>query len=143
MTTTKLVVDTNIVMSALMTPEGRIGKTILDISNKVQLIACHYLYVELFHHKDKILKINKMPESDFLELLLHLLNRFEFISEERIPSEHWQQAIHLVADIDPKDTAHVALALHLNAPLWTGDQTLITGLRAKGFALVTTTAELT
>lgn len=100
-----------------MTPQGRIGKAILDIAGNVQLVACHYLYVELFHHKDKILKINRMSEPDFLELLLHLLNRFEFINEERIALHHWQQATYLVADIDPKDTAHVALALHLNAPL--------------------------
>jgi predicted nucleic acid-binding protein len=36
-------------------------------------------------------------------------------------------------DVDPKDAPFVALALHLDAHLWTSDTDLKTGLRAKGF----------
>ena len=35
--------------------------------------------------------------------------------------------------MDLKDTPFVALALHLDAHLWTDDKELKTGLRAKGF----------
>ncbi len=46
-------------------------------------------------------------------------------------------------DVDLKDLPFVALALHLNAPPWTGDRKLADGLRAKNFPLLITTAELT
>ena len=138
----RLVIDTNIMMSALITPQGRVGRSILEVAKQSRLMACHHMYVELFHHKEKILKSNKLTESDFLELLLHLLNKCEFVNEERIAPDCWQRADQLVNDIDPKDTPFIALALHLNAPLWTGDRKLADGLRAKNFPLLITTAEL-
>ena len=36
----------------------------------------------------------------------------------------------------------VALALHLNCPLWTGDGKLLRGLRRKGFKLLMTNDDL-
>lgn len=128
-----VVIDTNILMSALITPHGRIGRAIFNVARDFRLVACHYLYVEIFHHKEKILKANKMPENDFLELLLYVLNQIEFYNEQRISPENWQKATDLVHDIDPKDIAHIALTIHHDALIWTGDQPLKKGLIAKGF----------
>lgn len=128
-----IVVDTNTLMSALITPQGRIGRGIFSVAKEFELIACHYLYVEIFHHKEKILKANKLPENDFLELLLYVLNQIEFINEQHILPTHWQKAHDLVADIDAKDQPHVALALHSGGLIWTGDQPLKKGLIEKGF----------
>lgn len=36
-------------------------------------------------------------------------------------------------DVDAKDTPFAALAIELDAPLWTGDKKLVLGLRKKGF----------
>ncbi|MBP7534856.1 MAG: hypothetical protein KA783_10450 [Chitinophagales bacterium] len=44
-----------------------------------------------------------------------------------------QKAYDLCKDIDEKDLAFVALALELNALLWTGDQKLRKGLESKNF----------
>jgi len=43
------------------------------------------------------------------------------------------EAHRLCGDVDQKDTPHVALALHLDAPLWTEDGELVRGLKAKDF----------
>ena len=45
----------------------------------------------------------------------------------------WMRARRLCDGVDLKDTPFVALALHLDANLWTVDQELKRGLRAKGF----------
>lgn len=39
----------------------------------------------------------------------------------------------LCRDVDENDVAYVALALELEADLWTSDRELETGLRKKGF----------
>ena len=43
------------------------------------------------------------------------------------------EAQRLCAPTDPKDTPYVALALHLDAELWTLDEELKAGLRLRGF----------
>ncbi len=45
----------------------------------------------------------------------------------------WMQARRLCDGVDLKDTPFVALALHLDATLWTVDEEFKRGLRAKGF----------
>lgn len=46
----------------------------------------------------------------------------------RITGRTWLKADDFTAGIDAKDTPYVALALHLGAPLWTGDLKLSKGL---------------
>ena len=43
------------------------------------------------------------------------------------------EAYRLCREVDEKDTAYVALALHLDGRLWTHDSELKIGLRARGF----------
>lgn len=117
-----LVVDANILMSALITQQGKVAVTLLDVSEQFQLISCHFLYIELFKHKEKLVKLSRLPEADFLEYLLGILNRIEFLSESLLPDVCINQARELVADVDPRDVYYVALALHQNARLWTGDR---------------------
>lgn len=49
----------------------------------------------------------------------------------------------LVEGTDPDDVDFVALALHLNAGLWTGDKPLYNGLKAAGFDTVFNTVDTT
>lgn len=138
-----LIVDANILMSALITQQGRVAATLIAASERYQFISCHFLYVELFKHKEKLVKLSRLPEADFLELLLGLLNRVEFLNESLLPEEVVQQAHQLVDDIDPRDVYYVALTLHHNTRLWTGDRKLADGLQAKGVSFLCTTADLT
>ncbi len=137
-----LVIDTNIVISILISGQGAVSQTFIEASLTHHFVSCHFLYVELFKHKDKLLKLSKLPEPDFLDYLLRVLNRIEFISETLIPAETQARALKLVAPTDPNDVAFIALSLHLNAPLWTGDRRLQEGLQARGFTNLITTADL-
>ncbi|MDZ7263984.1 MAG: PIN domain-containing protein, partial [candidate division KSB1 bacterium] len=71
--------------------------------------------------------------SDVYEFLNSILKKINFVNEDFISIENWQEAFRLCSDIDQKDTPFVALALELNAMLWTGDNKLKRGLIAKGF----------
>ena len=62
-----------------------------------------------------------------------LLNRKSGFAEILLESEHRRAAYALCSDIDETDTPHVALALELDGALWTGDNTLKSGLERKGF----------
>ena len=56
-----------------------------------------------------------------------------FIEEGTIPIGTWMEARRLCKEVDPKDTPFVALTLHLDGSLWTSDEELMAGLRARGF----------
>jgi putative PIN family toxin of toxin-antitoxin system len=138
----RLVVDTNIVISSLLNPNGVVGSVLLKEAKEIEKLTCQFLYVELFDKKDKMLSISKLEEEDFLSLLYFVIKEITFISEKQIETKNWEEASELVKGIDEKDVAFVALTLQTNALLWTGDKKLCNGLRAKGFQSVITTQEL-
>ena len=107
-----------------------------------ELYCPHFLIVELFDKKERILKYSKLTTSDISELYYQILKRITFVNEALIADESLQEAYDLVADIDLKDLPFVALAIQTQIPLWTGDRVLTDGLRAKGFELLKTTSEL-
>ena len=53
----KLVIDTNIVISALMKSDGIIGGILLKELQDVEKLSCYYLYIEVFSKKDGSLNI--------------------------------------------------------------------------------------
>ncbi|MGB0930946.1 MAG: PIN domain-containing protein [Chitinophagales bacterium] len=138
----KIVIDTNIVISTLIKSDGSIGKLLLRELNDFDKIACHYLYIELFDKKEKMLKLSKLTDEEFLDLLYLLIKKVDFINEEQITDENWKKAFDLTKDVDVKDISHVALTIHTNAKLWTGDKKLYNGLKAKGFEDVINTNEI-
>lgn len=138
----KVILDTNIFFSALIKPDGKIAEIILNPAFHFEKYTCYYLYIELFKHKDKILKVSKLSESELLEVFYALIRRVAFINESHIPKDIYQFAYELVKDIDPNDTPFVALNTHLNAYLWTGDLQLRDKLKTKGYQNVISTREL-
>jgi len=99
----------------------------------VQFITPRFLFVELFKHKDRIVRASKKSEDDVLESLHTLVAAMEFMDESAIPIGTWLEAHRLCAPTDPKDTPYVALALYVDGELWTEDEELKQGLRARGF----------
>lgn len=97
------------------------------------LHAPRFLFVELFKHKERLLRASRLPEADLLDALHALVARVGFTDEALIPLGTWMEAFRLCAPTDEKDTPYVALALHLDAELWTEDAELKAGLRARGF----------
>jgi predicted nucleic acid-binding protein len=138
----KIIVDTNIVFSAILNSSGKIGKILLNAKDHFQFYSCDFLRVEITKHKDRLLQLTKLSEKELSELENLVTGNITFINEGLIPSEIIKSTEAILLHIDPNDTPFVALAQHLKATLWTGDLKLIRGLKAKKFKQVISTAEL-
>jgi predicted nucleic acid-binding protein len=126
-----IVVDTNILFSALLSGESAFAKLLL--TSPYRFFITEQVLVELFKHKERILKLSKLSEDDIVRFFYVLLKRLVLYKEDLITPENRAAAYELCRDIDETDTPHVALTLELDGWLWTGDKTLKDGLRGKGF----------
>jgi len=138
----KIIVDTNIIFSALLSSNNTIVKLLIDDSENLQFFSCNFLNVELKKHHEKLAKYSKLSSSALVEAEELLLHKIIFINERLLPSNLFLQTEELLASIDTKDTPFVALTFYLKATLWTGDMKLYNGLKAKNFDNVITSKEL-
>jgi len=136
-----IIVDTNIVFSALLNSTGRIGHVLFNAGGYLEFYSCKFLQKEVYNHFDKIQKHAKLNRNDLLELLNLIESRICFIDEDLLPTVTVEEAMKLVCDVDEDDLAFVALANHIDGLLWTGDKTLIRGLKQKGYQSTVTTME--
>ena len=127
----KIVVDTNIVISCLLAAGHRFSEVLF--SNSYEIYSCNFLMVELFKHRGKIIQYSESDEGEVLKHLHNILGNIHFVNDNFIDKTHRHRAFELCVDIDPKDAPFVAIALELDALLWTGDKRLKEGLKAKGF----------
>ena len=127
-----VVVDTNLVFSALVSRRARLREVLLNEPD-LRLLCPRFLFVELFKHKERITRATELSEDELLEFLNAILSRVQFVDEGAIPIGTWVEARRLCRGTDEKDCPFVALALHLDIQLWTGDEELKTGLQARGF----------
>lgn len=135
-----LIADTNILFSAVLKRDSREFSVIL--SGQHDIFVCQYAIVELFKHKEKILRLTRCDEDELLEMLYIILKEVNVYNESDIPQPVFNEARFLCSDIDPMDTIFVAIALELNAFLWTGDKKLTNGLSAKGFESCISTTQI-
>lgn len=138
----KIIVDSSLLFSSLIKPDGKISEIFLNPLFKFEKYTCYFLYVEIFKHKERILELSKLQEPELLDILYRNIRKVEFVNEERIPSSIFQKAYFLTKNIDPKDTPFVALTMYLKGLLWTSDKPLYNGLKKKNFNDVLTTKEL-
>ena len=89
--------------------------------------------IELFKHKNKLLRCSALDEEALLDVFYQLLKSIHIYDEQAITPENWQTAMTLCEDVDEKDSVFIALTLQLKGQLWTGDLKLIKGLQGKGF----------
>jgi predicted nucleic acid-binding protein len=129
-----VVVDTNILFSALVSRRSRI-REILLMEAGLSFCCPRFIFSELFKHKERIVAATDLSEEELLDAFNSLFAHIQFVDESAIPIGVWVEARRLCSGIDEKDTPFIALAIHLNAHLWTEDDELKTGLRAKGFNL--------
>lgn len=137
-----LIIDSNIIISALISPNGIISNILFQKLKKTEFFAPNYLYHEILSKQEKIIKITGYSNEDFLDLLHFLTKKIYFIDESLISEETLKKAFKYTFTIDPKDTYYVALALQMKLKIWTGDKKLIKGLRDKGFKNILGTKEL-
>jgi len=138
----KVVIDTNIVFSALISSSSTIPDIIIAPFNNFEFYTSEYLFEELENHKNKLQKASKLTEEEINKAKTKLFKYIRIISLEIIPQEIWQEAEGLTFDIDPDDITFVALSIFLDAYLWTGDKVLYNKLKNKGFDKILLTSEL-
>ena len=137
-----LVLDSNIVISGLITPNGTISKLILKDLNRSRLICPDFLFEEVISKFDKIKKITKLGDEQLKEMIFRFIKSIDFIDNNLIEFKYQKQAYNLVKDIDKKDLLFVALSLQTGYKLWTGDKKLLIGLSDKGFTKIINTKQL-
>ncbi|MFT3947859.1 MAG: PIN domain-containing protein [Agriterribacter sp.] len=138
----KIIVDTNIVFSAILNSNSRIGKILLNSKEHFQFFTCNYLLTEIQRHRNRLLKITKLTEDQLFELEELVTRNITFIDERLIPQDLLISTERQLKAIDPNDTVFVALTKHLEGKLWTGDMQLYRGLKAKRFKDIILTSEL-
>ncbi len=126
-----IIVDTNIIFSALVNKNSTIGTFLLEPNHA--LVMPKFGFVELFKHKEKICSVSKHSQDEILEILYELIRHIDFFDENSLSVSALTDAWALVKDIDPKDMLFVALTIEVDGLLWTGDTKLRSGLKAKGF----------
>jgi predicted nucleic acid-binding protein len=129
----KIVVDTNVIVSAILHPSGKIGELLMYSQKDFQFYSPYLVKDEIKRHQIKLLQLSQMESDDFDIIRDLIFNCITFISEEQIPFEYWQNALPIVREVDIDDIAFVVLAEYIDAKLWTGDKKLLSGIFKKGF----------
>lgn len=138
----KFVVDTNLVFSAVLNTEGKIGDLLMNSQGVFEFHSCDTLRTELAEHKTKLIELSGMNEAQVDQSIYQITSQIIFTNEALIPFDCWLKSANLVRETDMNDIAFLALTELLGAKIWTGDKRLLKGLLKKGFHDFTTTEEL-
>lgn len=138
----KIVVDTNIVFSAILNTNSRIAQILIYENPKFEFFSCNYLQNEISRHRDKLLKLTRLTPNELRELENYITHNITFINENLLPIELVEETQIQLKNIDPFDVPFVALAKHFNAKLWTGDKKLYNPLKEQNFQNIISTPEM-
>jgi predicted nucleic acid-binding protein len=126
-----IVIDTSMIFSILLGKNSKMRDLLFELDN--EFYSPNYTITEIFEKKEKILKYSDLTESELYELMYRVLERINFIREDFVSEKNKNIAYKLCKDIDEEDTPIIALALELDAFVWTGDKKIISALTRKGF----------
>ena len=126
-----VVVDTNVLFASLRSKYSKLREQFFNPS--FSYYTPNFLVVEIFKHKERILKKAKASEDEVYEFLNKVIQRIHFVNEDTISHINALEAYSLCKDIDETDTPFVALTLEMDGRLWTKDMVLKKGLSKKGF----------
>lgn len=129
----KIVVDTNIVFSAILSSSSNIGRILISPRQEFEFYSCDFLKEEILNHHNKLRKLTGLDDERLRELVNLCIKRIQFINHTILPAKDWIFATNLLAKSDLKDAPFLALSKHLNAKLWTGDKQLHRSLAKQGF----------
>ncbi len=115
----ELVIDANVLMSALIATEGKTYDLIFN--DRIKLFAPEFLMEEFEKHKDEILEKSGLSYSDFKLFLSLVASEIEFV-----PKSEFEAFISKAYEITPdkKDAEYLALALKLKCYIWSNDKIL-------------------
>ena len=109
-----VIADSNIFMSALISPTGLVA-SILSEKKRIQYFVPDYLITEVIEHIPVLVKrLNKKTtKKKLLADFEKLLEGVTIVPEESLKKVNIVKAEKLVADIDPKDMHFIALHLQI------------------------------
>jgi predicted nucleic acid-binding protein len=138
----KIIIDSNIVFSALLNVNSRIGQILINGHKKFVFFAPEYVRFEIIQHQFKIKNFAKLSDIEFVELFELVLRNIKILNHSIIPTKFYADAVKLCESVDVDDAVFVAFAEYLKGKLWTGDKKLIKGLTEKGFKRLITTENI-
>lgn len=138
----KIIVDANIIFSAILNSNGKIGDLLINSEKYFVFVAPEFLRFEIKKYHNKLCKISGLSPDKIRETEAIITRRITFISEDLIEKPVWVSAAKIVENIDPNDTPYIALSKHLNCKIWSGDKALMKGLTAKKIKYILSTDQL-
>ena len=138
----RIVVDTNIVFSALLNTNSKIAQIILQPKTRLNFYTTEQLLFELKEHRDKIKNLTDYSDYELDRMVRLITHKIRFINVNLIPAEIYNKSELLTHDIDEDDCEFVALTDHIRGKLWSGDKRLIKGLLNKRWKKFIGTEEL-
>ena len=138
----RIVVDTNIVFSAILNTDSNIAQIILLPKTKLNFYSTEKLRLEINEHRDKILNLTDYSEQELNRMINFITNKIRFINSNLISKDIYIIAEALTSDIDIDDCEFVALTDHIKGKLWSGDKRLIKGLLTKKWTKFVGTEDL-
>ena len=135
----KIIVDTNIVFSAILSSKGKIGEHLLNKPSEIQYLSPGFLLEELTLHAQKIIDLTGLTETEYQQVKAYVIQHIEFIDIKKITLTNWERSFDLLHNVDEKDIAFLALTMEAGGVLWTGDKKLIKALQYKKFDNIITT----
>jgi len=115
----RLVVDANVVISALISSEGKTRDLIFLTG--FSLFAPEFLLKEVDKYKGIITEKSGLDEESFEKAKDIIFSRIKFVSKSEF-GEFSEKASKICPD--PNDEEYFALALKLGCPLWSNDKKL-------------------
>jgi predicted nucleic acid-binding protein len=137
-----IVLDTNILFSILLRPDGKIASYFNSLKEKNRLFISDFSFEELNNHYARLLKISKMSFNDLERLKIKIFSQATIISSDLFTADIIRKAYELVKNIDVDDMALVATSLFVNGYLWTGDKRLYSGLLKQDFQQVYNSSQI-
>ncbi|MEO7264944.1 MAG: PIN domain-containing protein [Ferruginibacter sp.] len=109
----RVVVDTNIVFSAILNTNSKITRIILQPKSKLNFYSTIQLQDELTEHWNKLKKISCYNDIDLHKSVTLFSSRIKFINVELIPANLLLKTEIFTTSVDLDDTKFVALTEHI------------------------------
>ena len=137
-----IVVDTNVIFSALLNPKGKISEFFFNPSFEFDFYAPRFILDELKKHHQKLCLTSTLSADELEFLKQAILSKVKLIDLDGIGKDSWEKALALVKGIDEFDAPFVALSIEMESLLWTGDKKRRKGLESLGITWVVDTNQL-
>jgi predicted nucleic acid-binding protein len=107
----KIVVDTNILFSIIITPKGQVASTIKSIKNNHTIFISDFSFEELSKHKNRLISLSNLTEIEIDKSIYFFEKSFSIVSSDIFTNNILIEAFELVKDIDVNDLPIVAASL--------------------------------